>query len=100
MKEIARTELGRIAVEPKVLERLVREAAQEGGALVTAVTLSLGDDVATSAALSVKASRRSVLPEVGASIKEQVADALAGLLGVAPARVDVTIEGILVEGEG
>jgi uncharacterized alkaline shock family protein YloU len=97
MREIARTDLGRIAVEPRVLERLVRDAAEGDGTRVTAVSLSLEDD-GGAAGVSVEASRKAVLPELGAAIQERVAAALESLLG-APVRVDVTIEGVYAEDE-
>lgn len=98
MKELARTDLGRIFLEPRVLDRLVREAAEGGGARATAVSLSLEDEGRGKAVVSVRASRKAVLPELGAAIQERLAAALDSLLG-ASVRVDVTIEGILEEGE-
>ena len=63
MKELARTPLGGIAVEPKALERLVRDAAVSvEGVKVVRATLSLEEDRV--AAVTVTAPRRAVLPEL------------------------------------
>ena len=80
MKELARTPLGGIAVEPKALERLVRDAAVSvEGVKVVRATLSLEEDVA--AAVTVTAPRRAVLPELGALVQQRIADALQQALG-------------------
>jgi uncharacterized alkaline shock family protein YloU len=93
MKELARTSLGGIAVEPKALERLVRDAALSvEGVKVVRATLSLAEDVA--AAATVTAPRRAVLPELGALVQQRIADALQQSLEAMPSRVDVTIDAI------
>jgi uncharacterized alkaline shock family protein YloU len=98
MKELARTPLGRIAVEAKALDRLVRDAAASvDGAKVIRVAVSLEQDGA--AAVTVNASRRAVLPDVGALVQQRVADALRQSLDTTPSRVDVTIEAIDAEGD-
>jgi uncharacterized alkaline shock family protein YloU len=96
MKELARTPLGGIAVEPKALERLVRDAAASvEGAKVVRATLSLEEDGA--AAVTVTAPRRAVLPELGARVQQRIAGALRQSLDAAPSRIDVTIEAIHTE---
>jgi hypothetical protein len=98
MKELANTPLGEIAVEPKTLERLVRDAAASvEGVKVGRATLSLEEDVA--AAVTVTAPRRAVLPELGALVRQRIADALLQSLEAMPSRVDVTIEAIHSEVE-
>jgi uncharacterized alkaline shock family protein YloU len=93
MKELARTPLGGIAVEPKALERLVRDAAVTvEGVKVIRAALSLEEDGA--AAVTVTAPRRAVLPELGALVQQRIADALQQSLEAMPSRVDVTIEAI------
>jgi uncharacterized alkaline shock family protein YloU len=103
--EVARTPLGRIALEPKALTRLVRDTAEStGGARIVrparTLDVSLGEDSAATVAVTVTAPRRAVLPELGALVQQRIADALQRALDVSPHRVDVTIEGIHVEGEG
>ncbi|MGH3017083.1 MAG: hypothetical protein ACRDLU_01765 [Gaiellaceae bacterium] len=98
MKELARTPLGGIAVEPKALERLMRDAAASvEGVKVVRATLSLEEDGA--AAVTVTAPRRAVLPELGALVQQRVAHALQRSLDAAPSRVDVTIEAIGTEAD-
>jgi uncharacterized alkaline shock family protein YloU len=93
MKELARTPLGGIAVEPKALERLVRDAAVSvEGVKVVRATLSLDEDGA--AAATITAPRRAVLPELGVLVQQRIADALQQSLEATPSRVDVTIEAI------
>jgi uncharacterized alkaline shock family protein YloU len=93
MKELARTPLGGVAVEPKALERLVRDAAVSvEGVTVVSTTLSLEEDVAASA--TVTAPRRAVLPELGALVQQRISDALQQSLEAMPSRVDVTIEAV------
>ena len=93
MKELARTSLGGIAVEPKALERLVRDAAVSvDGVKVIRASLSLEEDRV--AAVTVTAPRRAVLPELGALVQQRIADALQQSLEAMPSRVDVTIEAI------
>jgi uncharacterized alkaline shock family protein YloU len=93
MKELARTQLGRIAVEPKALERLVRDAAAsvEGAKVVQAAVLLEEGSAAT---VMVTAPRGAVLPELGALVQQRIADALRQALDATPSRVDVTIEAI------
>ena len=96
MKDLTSTPLGRIAVEPKALDRLVRDAAASvDGVKVIRVAVSLEQDGA--AAVTVNASRRAVLPEVGTLVQERIADAFRQSLDTTPSRVDVTIEAIDVE---
>ena len=96
MKELTRTPLGRIAVEPKALERLVRDAAASvDGVKVVRAAVSLEQDSA--AAVTVTASRRAVLPELGALVQQRIADALRQASDATPSRVDVTIEAIDAE---
>jgi hypothetical protein len=96
VKELAHTPLGRIAVEPKALERLVEEAAAgAGGVHVDRVSVSLEEGVD----IVLSAPRRAVLPELGALVQRHVAAALEQALDARPARVDVTIEAILPEGD-
>jgi hypothetical protein len=98
--EVARTPLGRIALEPKALSRLAREAVESaGGVGVRKLDLSLGDDDVPSVAVTITAPRRAVLPELGALVRQLVVDALQQTLEAPPARVDVTIEGIETEGD-
>ena len=97
MKELARTPLGRITVEPKALERLVRDAAANVGGVRIARAASSSRKRA--AAVTVTATRGAVLPELGALVQQRIAEALGQALGTPPARVDVTIEGIYLEGE-
>jgi uncharacterized alkaline shock family protein YloU len=93
MRELARTPLGGIAVEPKALERLARGAAASvEGVKVVRTTLSLEQDGA--AAVTVTAPRRAVLPELGALVQQQIADAIRQSLDATLSRVDVTIEAI------
>jgi hypothetical protein len=93
VKELARTPLGRIAVEPKALERLVRDtAASVEGAKVVQAAVSLEE--ASAAAVTVTASRGAVLPELGALVQQRIASALEQALDATPLRVDVTIEAI------
>jgi uncharacterized alkaline shock family protein YloU len=96
MKELAHTALGRIAVEPKALDRLVRDAAAsvDGVGVVRAVSLDDG-----AAAVTITARRRAVLPELGALVQQRIAEAVRKALDVPAARVDVTIEGIQAEDE-
>ena len=70
MIEVARTPLGRISLEPKALEQLVRFAAEEvDGARVAgrhALDVSLGDDgAAIGLVVRSTAPRGAVLPELG-----------------------------------
>ena len=98
MKELARTTLGGIAVDPKALERLVRHAAASvEGVQVVQVTLSLEDGSA--AAVTLTAPRRAVLPELGTLVQERVAEALGQALDAIPSRVDVTIEAVYTDGD-
>ncbi len=93
MKELARTQLGRIAVEPKALDRLVRDAAASvEGAKVVQAAVSLEEGSA--ATVTVTAPRGAVLPELGALVQQRIADALRQALDATPSRVDVTIEAI------
>ena len=82
MKELAHTALGRIAVEPKALERLVRDAAAnvDGVGVVRAVSLDDG-----AAAVTITARHRAVLPELGALVQQRIAEAVRQALD-APAR--------------
>jgi uncharacterized alkaline shock family protein YloU len=97
MKELAHTPLGRIAVEPKALERRVRDAAASvDGVRVVRSTVSLDEGAA---AVTITARRRSVLPELGALVQQRIAETLQQALEVPAARVDVTIEGIQLEDE-
>ena len=93
MKELARTPLGRIAVEPKALERLVRDAAAsvEG---VKVVRPPFRSRKAAPPTVTVTAPRGAVLPELGALVQQRIADALRQALDATPSRVDVTIEAI------
>ncbi|HEU0304702.1 MAG TPA: hypothetical protein VFR32_08975 [Gaiellaceae bacterium] len=100
MTEVGRTGLGRIAVEQKALEQLVRDAAEDGGAQVASVRLSLAADEGATVAVSVEAPRRVVLPALGAALQRRIAGVLESSLGAAPARVDVTVEGIRPEEDG
>lgn len=105
MIEVARTPLGRIALEPKALTRLVRDAAESASGTrvvraARALGVSLDEDGAATVAVKVTAPRRAVLPELGALVQERVAEVLQQALDVSPNRVDVTIEGIHAEGEG
>ena len=96
MKELARTPLGGIAIDPKALERLVRDAAASvEGVKVVRATLSLEEEGA--AAVTVKAPRRAVLPELGALVQQRVAEMLQQALDVPATRVDVTIDGIQLQ---
>ena len=101
MIEVARTTLGGIALDPKALSQLAREAAESAGGVRVGRTLdvSLGDDGATTVSVSVTAPRRAVLPELGALVQQRIAEALEQALETPPARVDVTIERIDTEGE-
>jgi uncharacterized alkaline shock family protein YloU len=93
MMELARTPLGGIAVEPKALERLVRDAAGSvEGVKIVRASLSLGEDGA--AAVTVTAPRRAVLPELGALVQQRITHAVRQSLDTTPSRVDVTIEAI------
>ena len=93
MKEVARTPFGRVAVEPKALERLVRDtAASVEGVKVVQATVSLEEGSA--AAVAVTAPRGAVLPELGALVQQRIAEALQQSLDATPLRVDVTIEAI------
>lgn len=96
MKELAHTALGRIAVEPKALERLVRDAAAnvDGVGVVRAVSLDDG-----AAAVTITARHRAVLPELGALVQQRIAEAVRQALDAPAARVDVTIEGIQLADE-
>jgi uncharacterized alkaline shock family protein YloU len=93
MKELARTPLGGIAVDPKALERLVRDAAASvDGARVVRASLEVAEDSA--AALTITALRGAVLPELAALVQQRVAEVLEQALGTPPERVDVTIEAV------
>jgi uncharacterized alkaline shock family protein YloU len=95
MKELAHTPLGRIAVEPKALERLVRDAAASvDGVEVVRSAASLDEGAA---AVTITARRGAVLPELGALVQQRIAETLQQALDLPAARVDVTIEGIQVE---
>jgi uncharacterized alkaline shock family protein YloU len=102
MIEVARTALGGIALDPKALSQLAREAAESAGGVRVGRTLdvSLADDGAVTVTVTVTAPRRTVLPELGALVQQRIAGALQQALEAPPARVDVTIEGIDTEGEG
>ena len=98
MKELARTPLGRITVEPKAVERLVRDAAESaGGVRIARASIELEEDRV--AAVTVTATRGAVLPELAALIQQRIAEALDQALGTPPARVDVTVEGVYLEGD-
>jgi uncharacterized alkaline shock family protein YloU len=93
MKELARTPLGGIAVDPKALERLVREAAASvDGARVVRAAIELEEESAVT--LTVTALRGAVLPELGALVQQRVREALDQTLGAPPGRLDVTIQAI------
>jgi uncharacterized alkaline shock family protein YloU len=99
MKELERTPLGGIAVEPKAVERLVRDAAASvEGVKVVKATMSLEDG--GGAAVTVTASRGAVLPELGAVVQQRIADALRQSLDATTVGIDVTIEAIHVEADG
>ena len=100
MIEVARTSLGRIALDPKALPRLVREAVEGAGARVDALDVSLEDSGAAVVAVTITAPRRAVLPELGALVQQRTAEALQQALEAPPSRVDVTIGGLHVEDEG
>ncbi len=100
MIEVARTSLGRIALDPKALSSLVREAAEGAGARVGALDVSLEDSGAATVAVTLKATRRAVLPELGALVQQRTDEALQQALETPPTRVDVTIDGIYVEDDG
>jgi uncharacterized alkaline shock family protein YloU len=98
MKELTSTPLGRIAVEPKALDRLVRDAAASvDGVQVIRVAVSL--EQGGTAAVAINASRRVVLPDVGALVQQRIAHALRQSLDTTPSLVDVTIEAIDAEGD-
>ena len=100
MIEVARTDLGRITLEPKALNHLVRGAVEGAGeAKVGALDISLEDAGAATVSVTITAPRRAVLHELGMLIQRRVADALQQALATAPASVDVTIDGIHL-GEG
>jgi uncharacterized alkaline shock family protein YloU len=104
MIDVARTALGRIAVERKALARLV-QAAAEGvdGARVVRVRRTLqvavAEDGTVSVELALSASHGAVLPELARRVQERVADVLRATLGAAGVRVDVTVEGIHPDGK-
>ncbi len=105
MIEIARTPLGRISLEPKALEQLVRFAAEEvDGAHVSgrgrALDVSLGDDGAAIVSVVLTAPRGAVLPELGKHVQTRISEALVETLDVPPSRIDVTVEGIRAEEAG
>jgi uncharacterized alkaline shock family protein YloU len=93
MKELARTPLGRITVDPKALEQLVHDAAASvDGARVVRANIELAED--SIVALTITALRGAVLPELGALVQQRIAEALDQALGTPPARVDVAIEAV------
>jgi len=103
VKELIRTPLGRIAVEPKVLERLVRDAAAsvDGARVVRpgrALTLTLDDSGVAEVSVALAAARGIVLPELAGLVQRRVSEALEAALGAPPASVDVVIEAIDTDG--
>jgi uncharacterized alkaline shock family protein YloU len=103
--DIARTPLGRIAVDPKAVSRLVQHAAEsaDGARVVRAgrtLSVSLGEDRAATVAVTITVARRVVLPELGALVQQRIAAALRTALDTPSARVEVTIDGIHAEGDG
>ncbi len=99
MIDVARTPLGRITVERKVLAGLVYDAAEgvDGARIVRArrmLQITVAEDGAASVGLALSAPHGAVLPELGRRVQERVADVLRAALDVAIAHVDVTIEEI------
>jgi uncharacterized alkaline shock family protein YloU len=96
MTELARTDLGGIAIAPAALSRLVVRAVEEvDGARVRHPRRSLHVQLADGRArvsLELQARRGSVLPELARAVQRRVADALGAMLEVAVDGVDVSVE--------
>jgi hypothetical protein len=99
--EVARTPLGVIALDPKALSSLVREAAEGvGGVRVHTLDVSFDEGGGATVTMTITATRGAVLPELGAVVQERAAGALRQALDATPGRIDVTIDGVHAEGEG
>lgn len=100
MIEVVRTTLGTVSLEPKALEQVLRQAAEEvDGARVvrTGLEVSVGADGAATVAVVLTAPRGAVLPELGERVQRRISKALVDTFDAPPARVDVTFESIRAE---
>lgn len=103
MIDVARTPLGRIAVERKALARLVQNAADgvDGARVVRprrTLQVTVADDGTAGVEFALSAPHGAVLPELGRRVQERVAEALRAALDMAISHVDVTIEEIGLPG--
>jgi uncharacterized alkaline shock family protein YloU len=98
--EVTRTALGTVSLEQNALEQLVRHAAEEvdGARLArTGLDVTVGDGGTATVAVVLTAPRGAVLPELGQRVQARISEVLVTTFDAAPARVDVTVEGIRAE---
>jgi uncharacterized alkaline shock family protein YloU len=99
--DIVQTELGRVAVAPRALQRAVVRAAEAvDGARVRRPRRGLRVEVAEGRArvsLELAVRQGLVLPETAKAVQERVAEALATMLEVRVDAVDIAIEEIEAE---
>ena len=105
MIELERTELGAVWVDEDALVRLVRSAALgvdgvRGVAQRRGVRLQMADGGGPTVSVIVSARMGAVLPELARAVQRRIADVFRTTLGATPARVDVTVDGVAVEGSG
>lgn len=103
MIDVARTPLGRIAVERQALAKVVQDAVDGIGGARTVrsrgtLHVEVAEDGAASAEVSLSAPYGAVLPELARRVQGRIAEAMRVTLGTTDVRVDVTVEGIHSDG--
>jgi uncharacterized alkaline shock family protein YloU len=98
MTELARTELGRIAVSPAALRRLVaRTAEQVDGVRVRRQRRSPHVEVTGGAArvvVGLAVRRGTIVPETARAVQQRVSGAVGSMLELPVDSVDVSVEEI------
>jgi uncharacterized alkaline shock family protein YloU len=96
MTELARTELGRIAVSPAALQRVVaRTAEQVDGVRVRRQRRSPRVEVGAGAAhvtVGLTVRHGTIVPEAARAVQRRVSDAVGSMLEVRVVGVDVSVE--------
>jgi uncharacterized alkaline shock family protein YloU len=103
MIDVARTALGRIAVERKALAKVVQATVESVDRARTALPrrtllVEVAEDGAARVELALSAPHGAVLPELARRVQDRVAEVLRATLGTSDVRVDVTVDGIHPDG--
>ncbi len=96
MKELAHTELGRVAVSTAALQRAVaRTAEQVDGVRVRRQRRSLRVEVGGGVAhvtIGLAVRRGTIVPGTARAVQQRVSEAVGSILEVSVIRVDVSVE--------